>query len=205
VLHVKSAIVLVGGEARRVNGMEKYFFRYHGKTFIERLVESLRPVTDEIVLVAKDARQCARFRKFEGVRCVRDIRTGIGPLGGIHAGVLAATGDVLFVCACDMPCVSGPVVERLFAALDDHDAVIPVWSGEMIEPLHAVYRRSALAAYLESHESLSVRAMVKSLDAVYFSVEELRELDPDLITFTNINKLEELETMENRNGSSGKE
>jgi len=66
----------------------------------------------------------------------------------------------------------------------------------MMEPLHAVYRRSALVAYLESHKSLSVRAMVKTLDAVYLSVEELREFDPDLITFTNINKLEELETME---------
>jgi len=201
VLQVRSAIVLVGGEARRVNGREKYFFRYQGKTFIERLVDSLRPVTDEIVLVAKDARQCDRFRHMNGVRCVRDIRSGIGPLGGIHAGVLAAEGDVLFVCACDMPCVSGPVVERLFSALDDHEAVIPVWSGEMMEPLHAVYRRSALVAYLESHESLSVRAMVKTLDAVYLSVEELREFDPDLITFTNINKLEELETMGDRDES----
>jgi molybdopterin-guanine dinucleotide biosynthesis protein A len=195
VLPVRSAIILVGGEARRANGREKYFFRYQGKTFIERLVDSLRPVTDEIVLVAKDARQCKRFGHMEGVRCVRDIRTGIGPLGGVHAGVLAAKGDVIFVCACDMPCVSGPVVERLFSALDDHEAVIPFWSGEMMEPLHAVYRRSALAAYLESHESLSVRAMVKTLDAVYLSVEELREIDPDLITFTNINKLEDLETM----------
>jgi molybdenum cofactor guanylyltransferase len=196
VLRVRSAIILVGGEARRVNGREKYFFRYQGRTFIERLLDSLQPVTDEIVLVAKDARQCSRFRHMEGVRCVRDIRTGLGPLGGVHAGVLAAVGDVLFVCACDMPCVSGPVVERLFSALGDHEAVIPVWSGEMMEPLHAVYRRAALAAYLESHESLSVRAMVKTLDAVYLNVEQLREIDPDLITFTNINKLEELDRME---------
>jgi molybdopterin-guanine dinucleotide biosynthesis protein A len=201
VLRVRSAIVLVGGEARRANGREKYFFRYQGKTFIERLIESLRPVTDEIVLVAKDSRQCSRFRHMDGVRCVRDIRTGIGPLGGVHAGVLAAAGDVVFICACDMPCVSGPVVERLFSALDNHEAVIPVWSGEMMEPLHAVYRRSALAAYLESHESLSVRAMVKTLDAIYLSVEELREFDPELITFTNINKLEELETMGDRDES----
>ncbi|NTV00646.1 MAG: molybdenum cofactor guanylyltransferase [Methanoregulaceae archaeon] len=198
---MRSAIVLVGGEARRANGREKYFFRYQGKTFIERLIESLRPVTDEIVLVAKDSRQCSRFRHMDGVRCVRDIRTGIGPLGGVHAGVLAAAGDVVFICACDMPCVSGPVVERLFSALDNHEAVIPVWSGEMMEPLHAVYRRSALAAYLESHESLSVRAMVKTLDAIYLSVEELREFDPELITFTNINKLEELETMGDRDES----
>jgi molybdopterin-guanine dinucleotide biosynthesis protein A len=196
--------VLVGGEASRANGMEKYFFRYGGKTFIERLVESLKPVTDEIVLVAKDALQCEVFRQLDGVRCVQDIRRGIGPLGGIHAGVLAAGGDILFVCACDMPCVNAAVVERLFAALDDYDAVIPAWDRDMLEPLHAVYRRGPLAAYLEDHESLSVRAMVKSLNAVYFSVEELREVDPDLITFTNINKLEDLNQMGNKVGSEEK-
>ena len=50
---VKSAVVLVGGEARRANGKEKYFFTYLGRTFIERLVDSLRQVVDEIILVAQ--------------------------------------------------------------------------------------------------------------------------------------------------------
>jgi molybdopterin-guanine dinucleotide biosynthesis protein A len=198
---VRSAIVLVGGEARRANGMEKYFFRYGDRTFIERLVESLRPVTDEIVLVAKDALQCERFRQLKGVRCVQDIRRGIGPLGGIHAGVLAARGDLIFVCACDMPCVNTAVVERLFSALRNYDAVIPVWDKEMMEPLHAVYRKKVLAAYLEDHESLSVREMVKSLRARYMSVEELRQVDPDLISFTNINKLDDLEKIRKEHGS----
>jgi molybdopterin-guanine dinucleotide biosynthesis protein A len=197
---VRSAIVLVGGEARRVNGMEKYFFRYGDRTFIERLVDSLRPVTDEIVLVAKDADQCGRFCQLGGVRCVQDIRRGIGPLGGIHAGVKAARGDLLFVCACDMPCVNTEVVKRLFSALGDYDAVIPVWDSEMMEPLHAVYRRAPLEAYLEDHESLSVRDMVKSLRARYVNVEELRQVDPDLISFTNINKLDDLERIRKERG-----
>jgi molybdopterin-guanine dinucleotide biosynthesis protein A len=194
---VRSAIVLVGGEARRASGMEKYFFRYGDKTFIERLVSSLRPVTDDIVLVAKDAVQCERFHHLTGVRCVRDIRTGIGPLGGIHAGVLAARGDVLFICACDMPCVSTAVVSRLFEELDDFDAVIPFWNRNMLEPLHAVYRKAPLKDYLEDHASLSVRDMIKSLNATYISVEDLRDADPHLITFTNINKIEDLDNMQN--------
>jgi molybdopterin-guanine dinucleotide biosynthesis protein A len=198
---MKSAIVLVGGEASRASGMEKYFFRYGDRTFIERLVASLRPVTDDIVLVAKDALQCERFRHLDGVRCVRDIRTGIGPLGGIHAGVLAAEGDVLFICACDMPCVNTAVVSKLFAALGDYDAVIPIWDGDMLEPLHAVYRKEPLKTYLKEHASLSVRDMVKSLNATYISVEELRDVDPNLITFTNINKLEDLDQIRNTAGS----
>lgn len=190
---MRSAIVLVGGEARRANGMEKYFFLFEGKTFIERLVDSLRPVVEEIVLVARNAGQCERFSHLDGVRCVTDIKKGIGPIGGIHAGVLASRGDVLFVCACDMPCISTGVVEELFKALGEYDAVIPSWDPEMLEPLHAVYRKEPLMHYLEDHASLSLRDMVKSLNSRLFPVERLRSADPRLITFTNINKLEDLE------------
>jgi molybdopterin-guanine dinucleotide biosynthesis protein A len=188
----RSAIVLVGGEARRANGMEKYFFFFQGKTFIERLVDSLSEVTDEIVLVAKDEEQCLRFRDMEDVRCIADVRRGIGPIGGIHAGVQVAKGDLLFICACDMPCIEPQVIQRLFSEIDDYDAVIPEWDRERFEPLHAVYRRSALIAYLNDHESLSLRDMIKSLNSLYIPVDQLRKMDPDLQTFTNINKIEDL-------------
>jgi molybdopterin-guanine dinucleotide biosynthesis protein A len=190
---VRSAIVLVGGEARRAGGMEKYFFRYEGRTFIEHIIGALREVVDEIVLAAKDPAQCERFRHLEGVRCVPDIRKGIGPMGGLHAGVLEVHGDLVVVVACDMPCINPRVIEHLFSFMDDYDAVIPSWKPGMIEPLHAIYRRSALLAYLEQPEHRSLHDMVESMRVRFVEIDELRRLDPDLKTFTNVNKLEELE------------
>ncbi|MDD1665274.1 MAG: molybdenum cofactor guanylyltransferase [Methanomicrobiales archaeon] len=190
---MRSAIVLVGGEARRAGGQEKYFFRYEGKTFIEHILGALREVVDEIVLAAKDPAQCERFGHLEGVRCVSDIRKGIGPAGGLHAGVLAARGDFVVVVACDMPCINSRVIDHLFSLIDDYDAVIPVWNPEMLEPLHAVYRRSALLFYLEEPGHRSLRDMVASMNARFVEIDELRRLDPELKTFTNVNKIEELE------------
>ena len=190
---MKSAIILVGGEASRANGQEKYFFQYQGKTFIERLVDSLREVTDEIILVAKNREQCRRFDAVRGVRCITDIRPGLGPIGGLHAGVCEAKGELIFVSACDMPCIENAVVSYLFEAIGDADAAIPNWDREMLEPLHAVYRRSALIEYLRNHASLSLRPMIRSINTRYVPVDELRHLDPQLRTFTNINKLEELD------------
>lgn len=190
---VRSAVILVGGEARRANGQEKYFFMYKGRTFIERLVGTLREVTDEIIIVARDPSQCDRFRNLGPVTCITDIRQGIGPIGGLHAGTLAARGDLIFVSACDMPCIEAGVVLHLFDTIGTYDAAIPSWSREMIEPLHAVYRRSALLDYLKSHESLSLRPMIRSINARYVPMEELRPFDPNLHTFTNINNLEDLE------------
>jgi molybdenum cofactor guanylyltransferase len=194
---LRSAIVLVGGEARRANGQEKYFFTYEGKTFIERLIESLAQVVDEIILVARDPEQCKRFNAIKGVRCITDIRAGTGPIGGLHAGSLAARGDLLFVSACDMPCVDPKVIAYLFSRIGGYDAAIPRWNPEMLEPLHAVYRRTSLIAYLENHASLSLRSMVKELDTLYVPVDEIRAIDHELITFTNINKIEDLERINN--------
>jgi molybdopterin-guanine dinucleotide biosynthesis protein A len=190
---MRSAIVLVGGEAKRAGGQEKYFFSLDGKTFIEHILGALGEVVDEIVLAARDPAQCERFSHLEGVRCVSDIRKGIGPVGGLHAGVLAAQGDLVAVVACDMPCISARVLEHLFSLMDDYDAVIPAWNPEMLEPLHAVYRRSVLLAYLEEPGHRSLREMVASMRVRFVEIEDLRQMDPDLATFTNVNKLEELE------------
>ena len=190
---MRSAVILVGGEARRANGQEKYFFTYDGKTFIERLIESLTLVVDEIILVARDPEQCKRFNAITGVRCITDIRTGTGPIGGLHAGTLAARGDLIFVSACDMPCVDPRVIAYLFNRIDSYDAAIPSWSPEMLEPLHAVYRRTALIGYLEDHDSLSLRTMVRGLNTLYVPIDEIRAIDHELTTFTNINKIEDLE------------
>ncbi len=186
-------MILVGGEARRANGQEKYFFTYQGKTFIERLIETLSQVVDEIILVARDPEQCKRFDNIEGVRCITDIRTGTGPIGGLHAGTLAARGEEIFVSACDMPCVDPRIVTLLFNRIDGYDAAIPRWNPDMLEPLHAVYRRSALVAYLEDHASFSLRSLVKGMNTNYISIDEIRAIDHELTTFTNINKMEDLE------------
>ena len=165
---------------------------YDGKTFISRLIGCLSQVVDETVLVARDPAQCTRFEDIEGVRCITDIRKGIGPIGGLHAGAKAAQGELVFVAACDMPCINPDVVARLFELIDGYDAAIPCWNKEMYEPLHAVYRRSALLAYLRSRGTRSLRGMVQNLRATFVPVQELRQYDPALRTFTNINRLEEL-------------
>jgi molybdopterin-guanine dinucleotide biosynthesis protein A len=190
---MRSAVILVGGEARRANGQEKYFFQYQGRTFIERLVDALRDVVDEIILVARDPEQCRRFDHLNGVQCITDIRQGIGPIGGLHAGVLAAKGDLIFVSACDMPCIEPGVVRYLFSAIGTSDAAIPSWNEDLLEPLLAVYRREALVGYLKTHESYSLRPMIRSINTRYIPVNDLKPFDPALRTFININKLEELE------------
>ena len=143
---MRTAIILVGGQAKRVQGREKYFFLHEGKTFLSRLLDTLVPVVDEVILVARDPDQCTRFKDYPDIICVTDLRTGIGPIGGIHAGVLAASGENIFISGCDMPFVCREIVIRLFSEINNYDAVIPAWDEEKFEPLHAVYKKEALTA-----------------------------------------------------------
>ena len=150
-----------------------------------------------MILVARDPEQCSRFKDYQNIFCVTDVRTGTGPIGGIHAGVLAASGEDVFISGCDMPFVNGEIVTLLFSRINNFDAAIPTWDSEKFEPLHAVYKKEALLKYLESHESLSLRAMIRNLHANYINVEEFRKIDPDLRTFMNINKLDDLTKINN--------
>jgi len=191
---MRSAVILVGGKAQRANGREKYFFQYQGKTFIERLIETLKDMVDEVVIVASDLEQCHRFDHIGGIRCTMDIRQGIGPIGGFHAGVLEAKGELIIVCACDMPCIKAPVIHYLFNVIGDHDAAIPKWNNGMHEPFLAVYRRNVLMKYfLRSLDSHSPHQMIRSINTLFVPVNDLRPIDSDLQSFTNINTLEDLE------------
>ncbi len=193
---MKSGIVLIGGEAKRLSGQEKYYFRYRGKTFIERLISTLGEVTDEIILVARDEAQCERLSNIDGTRCVHDIRKGVGPAGGIHAGAIAAQGELLFVAACDMPCVDSRVVKMLFDSIGTYDAAIPAWNKDMLEPLHAVYRREPLIRYLEANKTGSLREVIRHLNTIFIDVNDIRKYDPGLVTFKNINRPEDLENID---------
>ena len=172
---MKTGIILAGGEAKRAGGREKYLFEYDGETFLERLLSTLKDAVDEIIIVARDDIHCRRFEEicagFEA-KIVPDIRKGLGPVGGLHAGVQSAGGEIIFAVACDMPFVNGDIIRYLFSLSGNCDAVIPRWEEGFIEPLHAVYKRDALERYMHSHKSLSLRDMIDSINSCFVNVNK---------------------------------
>ena len=196
----RTGIILVGGKAQRMNGDEKCFHTLGGVSFLDRIITALTPVTDEILLVARDENQCTQFSAYPNLRVIPDIRKEHGPIGGMHAGLLEANGDLSFVVACDMPQIQTAVVEQLFMAIDECDAVVPLHENGDIEPLHAVYRTKTALAYLEKPHSRRMKVLADTLNTYMIPVDALRVKDPDLITFTNINRPEDLENLRRDSG-----
>lgn len=200
----RSAIVLAGGRGRRMGMVEKALLEFERKTILERLLENLFRVVNEVILSVRDNSQKEKLfpvlDKFPDreIRFCFDALEDAGPLEGIRAGLLESRSENSFVCAGDMPFVNPEIVDLLFEKASGHDAAIPRWDERMFEPLHAVYSKKMLLEIEKAFErgKHSVLAPVFQMqDVVFVEVSEIREFDPELRTFVNINTVEDLENM----------
>lgn len=189
---MKSAFILVGGMASRANGLPKYEFTYDGKTFLEKQVEELRLCTDEIFIIGRNKDQEALIPHFFGVSFIHDIRQGQGPAGGVHAGAWNSGGDYFFITACDMPFLSCKVISYLFTAAKGYGGAVPFWEDGKYEPLCAVYSRSSVREYYENHQNRRLSLLIKGINARLIPVMDIRNIDPGIDVFVNINDLQSL-------------
>jgi len=137
-----TAIILAGGQSSRM-GRDKSMLTVDGEPLIQHVHEQLQGHFDEILLSSNDARHA-----FLELTTVADRRTGQGPLMGLASALEAASHDLAFVVACDIPDIDIHLAHRLLNQAEGYDAVVPrsVQPGSdspRPEPLFAVYRRDA--------------------------------------------------------------
>ena len=182
-----TGIILAGGASRRM-GRDKALLPLAGRPMIALVAERLRSVVQEIIIAADDIERYASFAD----RCVPDRFPGVGTLGGIHAGLSAARGELALVVGCDMPFLDTDLLNWFLEAAEGYDVVV-LREGERVEPLHAVYRQSCLLP-MEEVIRAGKRRVISYFDRVrvrYVSRAEIASLDPDLGSFRNLNTPED--------------
>jgi molybdopterin-guanine dinucleotide biosynthesis protein A len=135
-----TGIVLAGGQSRRL-GRDKAVERVGGKTLLERAVDALARVAEEVLVVGRPQERGTRSQE-QGVRMrfLEDARRGRGPLGGLYTGLQAATGTYVWAVSCDMPFLDPSLLTQLMEWAPGYDAVVPRRDGQA-QTLHAVYSR----------------------------------------------------------------
>lgn len=130
------------------------------------------------------------------VMLTTDICPNCGPLGGIHAGLIASPDDANIVVACDMPFASPEVARYLLSLLDGHDAVVPMLARGP-EPLFSIYRKSVLTQVESNLKAgvLKLRGMLDRVDTLYIPETNLRRLAPELHCFLNVNTPEDYDEL----------
>jgi len=166
-------------------GVDKRFLLSEGGPLLARAIALARRFTDEVLLSANDPERLVEF----GAPVVPDRLEGGGPVLGIHAGLLAASRDLVLVLACDAPHVSPVLVERLRRESPRGDVVCGATAGG-VEPLPGLYRRRCAAA-IEEALSQGRRRVVdffSSVQARILPPEETALADPGGRSYLNLNE-----------------
>ena len=184
-----TGIILAGGKSSRM-GTNKALLTIDGKTVIERIVNQLDQIVDEIIVVTN------HFHDYEFLQLpmVEDEWKGMGPLAGIQAGLNASSTVRNLVVACDMPFISIELGKYLLTQLDQYQAAVPEISGQL-HPLFAAYRKDICEAVSKSLSENQLR-MRQLLHTIHVKIIENELLDSlgistEEIYFFNMNHREE--------------
>jgi molybdopterin-guanine dinucleotide biosynthesis protein A len=158
---VYDAIVLAGGDATRLGGVDKPQLRVAGRTLLDHAVSAVSDAARVVVVGPR--------RPVTGsVTFCRERPPGGGPVAAIAAAVPLTAADAVVVLAADLPWIA-PAVPALLAALPSSGMALLVDPGGRANYLAAAWRRRDLVAALEAlgdPAGAPVRALAALVDRV---------------------------------------
>jgi molybdopterin-guanine dinucleotide biosynthesis protein A len=196
-----SAVILAGGFSRRL-GQDKGLIDLVGKPLVLHVVDRVSKVVEETVVVVGSRVQKKKFESLLGHKAnvVVDKHEAQGPLVGALTGFESAKSEYSLLLSCDTPFISSQIAKFLLDTCINKGAVVPRWPSGYIEPLQAAYHtKPALTAAKKALEQgkLDLRSMISRSNGVrYVSTVVLRQMDPKLLTFFNINTPKDLKRAE---------
>ncbi len=205
-------------------GRDKAFIDFDGAPLVSRVIEHIRNLSSEVIIVTNDPAEYAQF----DARLVGDVYAGKGSLGGIFSGLKAASEDYVLAVACDMPFLNEELMRYMISLAPQFDVVIPrahdpsgrtprTARGEKssvrksrgdgpiakerdLHPMHAVYSKSCLVP-IEERLRVDDLRLISFHDAVRVRVVEADQVDrfdPEHWSFFNVNTLEDLQVAQAR-------
>ena len=152
-------VVLAGGDARRLSGMDKATIEVGGLALLERALGAVQGAERVIAVGPRRSTSIS-------VQWTSEVPAGGGPLRATIAGLEFVSSEVAVVLAVDYPFVTYEVVASLLSAAQGHDgAALEDTAGQMHYVVGA-YRANALRAAVAERNSdeLSMHSLFTTLD-----------------------------------------
>ena len=149
-----TGVILAGGRATRMGGVDKGLVQIGGRPMIAWVVDTLRSQVADVLINAN--RNHESYRGF-GCGVVDDGDSEFrGPLAGMASGMRAARTPYIAVVPCDSPLLHDSLVRRLHDAARASGAPIAAaHDGERLQPVFALLSCELLddlAGYLDDGE-----------------------------------------------------
>ncbi|BFV58019.1 hypothetical protein KCMC57_up31230 [Kitasatospora sp. CMC57] len=137
------ALVLAGGAARRLGGVDKPGLAVGGRTLLDRVLAACPDARTAVVVGP------GRPTERRDLLWTREDPPGGGPVAAVAAGLALITADRVLLLAADLPFLDGRTVGRLVDALaEEYDGALLVDADGRDQPLAGAYRTAALRAAL---------------------------------------------------------
>lgn len=186
-----SSIILAGGRATRMNGLDKGLVLLQHKPLISYVITRLKPQVNEIFINAN--REIATYEAFGYTVLQDETDDFLGPLAGFSLGLQHAKHDFVLTVPCDSPLLPLDLAERLYNGMAASLADIAVASSdENAHPVFCLMKKNVLPSlteYLASGER-KVSAWQKSQKYIEVDFSDCAE------AFTNLNTFEDLRALE---------
>ncbi|MBU0485999.1 MAG: NTP transferase domain-containing protein [Proteobacteria bacterium] len=186
-----NSVLLAGGASRRF-GVNKALAHLDGEPMIKSIAQTLAKIFDQYLLVTNTP----QTYEFLNWPMTGDLFAGAGPLAGIHAALHYFKTPAIFVTGCDMPLLNEKLIRYLCNISGDWDVIMPhPLAGP--EPLHAVYRRTALPVIEQALKQgeRKINRVLLNLRVRTLDEDELLKVAADLSSFHNINYPADLATL----------
>ena len=187
-----TGVLVAGGKSRRM-GRDKRFLELGGQALLHRALSVLQSLFDEVlVALAEPLPQL----KGNGYQIVTDLIPDCATLGGLYTGLVSASQPRIFAVGCDMPFLNPETIKRLTELGAQADVVMPKLATGL-QPMHAVYSKACLP-HLErmaKAQELKVQGLseVPGLTVRLVPEKDFLDVDPQLLSFFNINTPADLE------------
>lgn len=187
-----SAIILSGGRATRMGGVDKGLVLLQKKLLVQHIIERLTPQVDEILINAN--REIAQYETF-GFKVLQDENPEfLGPLSGMLLGLKHAQHDLVLSVPCDSPLLPLDLAARLYNSMLESNADIAVASSDgNTHPVFCLMKKSVLPSLIEFLDAgeRKVSSWQKSQPYIEVDFSDCA-LQDGTSAFTNLNTLEEL-------------
>jgi molybdopterin-guanine dinucleotide biosynthesis protein A len=187
-----SGVILSGGLNSRMDGKNKGFLQVGGKPILCRLLERLRPLFGDILLVTKEPVLYADVP----VKVVSDLYQDRSSLTGIHAAMVQATSAFGFVVPCDTPFLQSGVIRLLLDAVEPEvDIVVPLVE-DRYEPLCAIYAKRCVPIIEQQldRRDYTIFNFFHQVRVKTIPTDQILAVDPKLLSFFNVNTPEDYRT-----------
>ncbi len=189
-------------------GQDKALLTIGGQTVIGRIAALMKSLFAHNLIIANDSKAYG----FLQLTVMTDIHPGLGPLGGLHAGLSRSSSERNLVISCDLPLMNREVIECIIEAPAQSAIVIARACGRLqffpglysksLFPLieHSIITAAPLSAGKD--RSLSLYTLAEKAQAVFIDVEKKPFYNERL--FFNLNSRADFEVISKHFSDGGR-